>query len=54
MALILKFYGIEGRFPAYAEEVPQAAVRHVASLVKADARLFAKCSWPGRPGRAGR
>ncbi|MGH3197895.1 MAG: DUF4158 domain-containing protein [Streptosporangiaceae bacterium] len=47
-ALILKFYGIEGRFPAYAEEVPPAAVGHVASLVKVDAALFAKYSWAGR------
>lgn len=35
-ALILKFCGIEGRFPACAEEVPQAAVGYVASLVEVD------------------
>jgi hypothetical protein len=46
--VILKFYEIEGRFPAYPEEVPQAAVRYVASLVKVDAALFAKYSWRGR------
>ena len=47
-SLILKFYEIEGRFPPYAEEVPQAAVEYLASLVKVDAALFAKYSWRGR------
>ncbi|MEV3927482.1 DUF4158 domain-containing protein [Actinomadura coerulea] len=47
-AVILKFYELEGRFPAYAEEVPQAAVGYVASLVKVDPALFAKYSWRGR------
>ena len=47
-AVILKFYEIEGRFPAYPEEVPQAAVEHVASLVKVDPALMAKYSWRGR------
>jgi hypothetical protein len=32
-SLILKFYELEGRFPAYPEEVPQAAVEYLASLV---------------------
>ena len=41
-AVILKFYEIEGRFPAYSEEVPAAAVEYVASLVKVEAGLFAK------------
>jgi hypothetical protein len=29
---MLKFYEIEGRFPAYPEEIPQAAVGYIASL----------------------
>src|ERR1019366_7700025 len=45
---MLKFYEIEGRFPAYPEEVPPAAVRYVGSLVKIDPALFAKYSWSGR------
>jgi hypothetical protein len=47
-AVMLKFYEIEGRFPAYPEEVPPAAVRYVGSLVKVDPALFAKYSWAGR------
>ena len=46
---MLKFYEIEGRFPAYGEEVPPAAVGYLASLVKVDPALFAKYAW-----RAGR
>jgi hypothetical protein len=47
-AVILKFYEIEGRFPAYPEEVPLAAVDSVASRVKVDPALFAKYSWASR------
>ncbi|MFF5211026.1 DUF4158 domain-containing protein [Streptosporangium sp. NPDC000396] len=47
-ALLLKFYEIEGRFPAYPEQVPSAAVDYVASLVKVDAALFARYAWHGR------
>ena len=47
-AVILKFYEIEGRFPAYPEEVPPAAVRYLGSLVQVDPGLFAKYSWAGR------
>jgi tetratricopeptide (TPR) repeat protein len=47
-SLMLKFYEIEGRFPAYAEEVPSPAVGYLASLVKVDAALFAKYAWSGR------
>jgi Domain of unknown function (DUF4158) len=47
-AVMLKFYEIEGRFPAYPEEVPPAAVRYLGSLVKVDPALFAKYSWAGR------
>jgi hypothetical protein len=47
-SLILKFYELERRFPACAEEVPTAVVKYVASLVKVGAALFAKYSWRGR------
>ncbi len=47
-SVILKFYEIEGRFPAYPEEIPPAAVNHVASLVKVEPGLFGKYSWRGR------
>ncbi|MEV0517449.1 DUF4158 domain-containing protein [Nonomuraea sp. NPDC050405] len=47
-ALLLKFYEIEGRFPAYPEEVPPAASDYVASLVKVEPSLFAKYSWRDR------
>ncbi len=33
-AVMLKFCEIEGRFPAYREEVPRAAVDYLGSLVK--------------------
>lgn len=46
-SLLLKFYEIEGRFPAYPEEVPAAAVVYMAGLVKVDAALFSKYSWQG-------
>jgi Domain of unknown function (DUF4158) len=41
-AVMLKFYEIEGRFPAYPEEVPPSAVSYLGSLVKVDPALFAK------------
>ena len=47
-AVMLKFYEIGGRFPAYREEVPQAAVDYLGSLVKVESALFAKYSWRGR------
>jgi hypothetical protein len=46
--VMLKFYAIEGRFPAYREEVPQAAVAYLGSLVKVEPALFARYSWRGR------
>jgi Domain of unknown function (DUF4158) len=46
-AVMLKFYEIDGRFPAYPQEVPPAAVSYLASLVKIDPALFAKYSWTG-------
>ena len=45
---MLKFYEIEGRFPAYREEVPQAAVDYLGSLVKIAPALL-----PSTPGGAG-
>jgi len=45
---MLKFYVIEGWFPAYPEEVPPAAVSYLGSLVRVDPALFAKYSWAGR------
>src|SRR6266700_7218228 len=45
---MLKFYEIEGRFPAYREEVPPAAVTYLGSLVKVEPALFAMYSWRGR------
>ena len=47
-AAMLKFYEIEGRFPAYREEVPQGAMDYLGSLVKVEPALFAKYSWRGR------
>ena len=47
-AVMLKFYEIEGRFPAYPEEIPPAAVRYLGSLVEVDPALFAGYSWSGR------
>ncbi|GAA3507606.1 hypothetical protein GCM10023075_63760 [Streptosporangium album] len=47
-ALMLKFYEIEGRFPAGPEEIPQVAVAYVASLVKVEPGMFAKYRWSGR------
>ena len=47
-ALLLKFFEMEGRFPAYPEEIPAAAVEYVAGLVKVDPALFAKYSWSAR------
>jgi hypothetical protein len=38
-AVMLKFYEIEGRFPAYPQEVPPAAVSDLGSLVKVDPAL---------------
>src|SRR5260370_35788004 len=48
VTVMLKFYEIEGRFPAYPEEVPPAAGSYLGSLVKVDPPLFAKYSWRGR------
>jgi hypothetical protein len=47
-ALLLKFYELGGRFPAYPKEVPPAAVAYVAGLVKVPAEAFATYSWTSR------
>lgn len=46
--LMLKFFEMEGRFPAFPEEVPQAAVGYVAGLVNVPPDLFAKYDFTGR------
>jgi TnpA family transposase len=46
--VMLKFYEMEGRFPAYAEEVPPSVVEYLAAQVKVDPVLFAKYAWSGR------
>ncbi len=46
---MLKFYEIEGRFPAYREEVPPVVVRYLGSLVKVDPALYARYPWTARP-----
>jgi hypothetical protein len=47
-AVMLRFYEIEGLFPAYREEVPAAAVDYGAALVKVSPAAFAKYSWASR------
>ena len=48
-AVMLKFYEIEGRFPAYRRGGPARGGGAIsASLVKVDPALFAKYSWTGR------
>ncbi|MFJ1930471.1 MULTISPECIES: Tn3 family transposase [unclassified Streptomyces] len=45
--LMLKFFEIEGRFPEFIEEFPQAAVEYVAGLVKVPAAELAKYDLAG-------
>ncbi|MGW4472489.1 DUF4158 domain-containing protein [Nonomuraea sp. NPDC004354] len=40
--LMLKFFELEGRFPEFLEEFPQAAVDYVADVVKVPAEELAK------------
>ena len=47
-ALLLKFFDLEGRFPAGPEELPAAAVDYVAGLVKVPAAELAAYVWSGR------
>jgi hypothetical protein len=41
-SVLLKFFEIDGRFPEYAAEVPEAAVGYVAEQLKVDPALFGK------------
>lgn len=47
-ALMLKFYEVEGRFPAGPEEIPVPAVEYMAALVKVSPAAFATYSWASR------
>nr|WP_211212934.1 DUF4158 domain-containing protein [Actinopolyspora mortivallis] len=47
-AVLLKFFEVEARFPAYPEEVPSVAVEYVASQVRVEATEFAKYALSGR------
>ncbi|MDR7304522.1 DUF4158 domain-containing protein [Haloactinomyces albus] len=46
--LLLKFFEIEARVPAYPEETPAAAVNYVASQVRVEPTEFTKYSLTGR------
>jgi hypothetical protein len=45
---LLKFFELEGRFPTHTAELPPAAVRYVAGLVKVEASELAQYEWSGR------
>ena len=47
-ALLLKFFELEGRFPAHAAELPPAAVEYVAGPVKVAASELGQYEWSGR------
>ncbi|MDQ6804867.1 MAG: DUF4158 domain-containing protein [Actinomycetota bacterium] len=47
-AVLLKFFDLEGRFPANAEELPQVAVDYVAGLVKVPSAELTHYGWSGR------
>ncbi len=47
-ALLLKFFELEGRFPAHTAELPPAAVEYVAGLVKVAASELRQYEWSGR------
>jgi hypothetical protein len=47
-SVVLKFFEVDGRFPEYAAEVPDAAVAYVAEQVKVDPALFAKYEFSSR------
>jgi hypothetical protein len=46
--LMLKFFDLEGRFPASAGELPQAAVDYVAALVGVPVAELDRYAWSGR------
>jgi len=47
-ALLLKFFDLEGRFPAGPAELPVAAVEYIAGMVKVSASELARYAWQGR------
>jgi hypothetical protein len=47
-ALMLKFFDLEGRFPAHGCELPQTAIGYVAALVKVPAAELGRYVWSGR------
>lgn len=47
-ALLLKFFEIEARFPAHADELPAAAVAYVAAQVQVDPAALHAYDWAGR------
>jgi hypothetical protein len=47
-ALMLKFFELEGRFPADVTELPERGVDYVAELVKVDVSELASYGWSGR------
>jgi hypothetical protein len=47
-ALLLKFFDLEGRFPADARELPAQAVDYVAGLVGVAAVELERYAWSGR------
>lgn len=47
-ALLLKFFELEARFPAGAEELPPAAVAYVAGQVRVDPADLSAYRWTGR------
>jgi hypothetical protein len=46
--LLLKFFDLEGRFPASAGELPQAAIDYVAALVGVPVAELGRYAWSGR------
>lgn len=46
--LLLKFFDLEGRFPASAGELPPAAVDYVAALVGVPVAELGRYAWSGR------
>ena len=48
LAVMLKAYGLEGRFPYNTSEVPEVVVEYVARQVGVEAALFGQYDWRGR------
>ena len=47
-ALLLKFFQMEGRFPANKNEVPQAVIEYVARQTEVAPTSWAEYDWQGR------